>query len=201
MDAWAEPEINTLLKRLQVLREFSVALTNKRGLIAVMKRALPLHAAIFALVLGAHDAKAQWTFADFAATNRYQTKAFAVAFTNGASSQYFFKYSIATNGVISGRGVRYDIAKDSASASPTNGKTLTIISRESRLGNPIRAIKNEYSTNLHCPFSLTLSDGAIVKGVMERSLTEYSAYTYTGMEGTIAYKGAVGSTLSLSNPY
>jgi hypothetical protein len=164
-----------------------------------MKRALPFLAAIFALVLGAHDAKAQWTFANFAATNSYQTKAFAVAFTNGASSQYFFKYSIATSGVISGRGVRYDLAKGSASASPTNGKTVTIVSSVSRLGNPIRATKDGYSTHLYCPFSLAFSDGAIVKGVMERNL-QYSD-SYTRMEGTIAYKGAVGSTLSLSNPY
>jgi hypothetical protein len=163
-----------------------------------MRRAfLPL-AAIFAVALGAHEAKAQWTFANFAATNNYQTQAFAVAFTNGASSQYFFKYSIATSGVIHGRGVRYDIAKGSASASPTNGKTVTIVPSVSRLGNPIRANKDEYSTNLYCPFSLTFSDGAIVKGVMERALREYS---YTTMEGTIAYKGAVGSKLSLSNPY
>jgi hypothetical protein len=170
-----------------------------RGFDCCMQRVFAFLAAIFALAVGAQEAKAQWTFADFAATNKAQTKAFAVAFADGASAQYFFRYSIATSGVISGRGVRYDLAKGSASASPTNGKTVTIVSRDSRLGNPIRAVKDQYSTNLYCPFSLTFSDGAMVKGVMERGLRDYAAYTR--MEGTMAYKGAVGSTLSLSNPY
>lgn len=163
-----------------------------------MKTLLSLFVVLFSLTLGAQEGKAQWTFANFAATNKAQ--AFAVMFTNGASSQYYLRYNVATNGVISGRAVRYDFSRDSASASPTNGRRVTIVSRQSTLGHPIKVWKGFYQTGLRSAFSVKLSDGAVIKGAMESNVG--AGITNSSiMEGVITYKGGLGSTLSLSNPY
>ena len=121
-------------------------------------------------------------------------------FTNGASSQYYLRYNVATNGVISGRAVRYDFSKDSASASPTNGRRVTILSQLSRLGYPIKAKKWFSETTLRSAFSVKLSDGAVIKGAMESNVGPGISNS-SSMEGVITYKGGLGSTLSLSNPY
>ncbi len=162
-----------------------------------------LSVAFLVMFFGTQEIQAQWKFSNFAATN--QAQAFAVIFTNGASAQYFLKYSVAMNGIISGRAVRYDIGKDSSSASPRSGTSLAIRSGQSGLGLPIKAYKDKLyetsPTTLRCPFSVKLSDGAIIKGAMERNIWPDGGFYGNSMKGMITYKGAVGSTLSLSNPY
>ena len=162
-----------------------------------MKTLLSLFVVLLSFTLGAQEGKAQWSFANFAATNNAQ--AFAVMFTNGASSQYYLRYNVATNGVISGSAVRYDFSTDSASASPTTGKRVTILSQLSRLGYPIKVMK-VYLTTLRSAFSVKLSDGAVIKGAMESNVG-LDIRNSSSMEGVITYKGGLGSTLSLSNPY
>ena len=163
-----------------------------------MKTLLSLFVVLLSFTLGAQECQAQWSFANFAATNNAQ--AFAVMFTNGASSQYYLRYNVATNGVISGRAVRYDFSTDSASASPTTGKRVTILSQLSRLGYPIKVMKDFYQTSLRSAFSVKLSDGAVIKGAMESNVGPGISNS-SSMEGVITYKGGLGSTLSLSNPY
>jgi len=45
-----------------------------------------------------------------------------------------------------------------------------------------------------------LSDGAVIKGAMESNVG-LDIRNSSSMEGVITYKGGLGSTLSLSNPY
>ena len=185
---------------------FAIAFDGERRFVTSVKNLLLIISIVFAPGLGVQNTLAQWSFADLAKTNTYsaknQAQAFAVAFTNGASSQYFLKFSIATNGIISGRGTRYDIAASSSSPSPLNGKAVTIVSLHSKLGLPIKAVvQTDGPTMLRCPFSLKLSDGAIIKGVVERNVGIGWDDSDPSLEGVIIYKGATGSTLSLSNPY
>lgn len=164
-----------------------------------MKKQLPLLCALTFFLFGVPFAQAQ--FSSFAATN--EAVAFGTIFTNGASAQYFLNYSIGTNGVIRGRAVRYDLPAGSASASPRNGTSITVVQRSSRLGEPVKAGSpyGPSSTNLRSPVMIRLSDGAIIKGVVERTFFEGGGSGSISLEGLITYKGSTGSKLSLSNPY
>jgi len=143
-------------------------------------------------------------FEQFVASN--QRAVFATMSSDtGASSQFFITYSISKSGGISGQAIRYDFRPNSASAQRSSGTTVTIVRKSSQLGLP-KEFNRFGGKNLgtdrsdavwRCPFMIKLSDGAVIKGILERPVRT-PAPVELRMDGVITYKGMFGSKLSHS---
>jgi hypothetical protein len=138
--------------------------------------------------------------------------------TNGTASVHNLRVSVATNGVISGSGRRFDVASTAFNANPSAGTAVSLNSRSSKLGTPTvtqtnrsiyydgMAKRNLTNTTVtqSAAANILLTDGTRFKGIItktretyqywngQRVVTETNSQRYTSITGGAVRPGRFG---------
>lgn len=140
--------------------------------------------------------------------------------TNGSASVYNLSVSVATNGIISGSGKRFDVVATAFNASPIGGATVSLSRAGSKLGLPVVVQTNrstyydpEAKRNLthttikrSAAANILLSDATRFKGVITKSrdiyqwwdasakkvVTQTNHQVYTSITGGATRSGRFG---------